>query len=517
MQKENSRPQSMNEAFVAFVLLASLSYFWLFNALIGTLGDVAKSDIYFATALTTIVLIFQAGLLFLAKPAVRVVLPVLGLVNTYLLYMIFSSDIGLMRLRYQAGICVAIAVLYWVVLDIVLRAGRLQRWILVGAPVAVALFVGLSTWSAFTKDSVPNSAAPDNIRTVEFKSKPNIYFLSFDAMIPESLARKILNVAPPPYVDVLKKHGAHFIPNMFSDFVPTKFALSSVLALDPIKHRETIPRGGTGYFDSIVLGKRPNALSHILTANGYTNHFTFSTGYFGPAKGPYLKNYHVYSPYSACTLLSGHAKTYGFFGYCPLITSNFIKPYINLGGSKQGGHDREGFIDYAQGLIQSIARNKNSGPHFYMQHVLYPAHASNHFAGTAQELDAYRGSFQRRSGIAAEVMDRMLTEIRTSDPTAIIFLYGDHGTLTSRPVKFAQNKKFFVQDRHGILGALINAESCEPYLTPPEGEHFQTTARVVTGLVQCLAGGESPFIKNVDFSVLHQIDPNEKYEDYIYE
>jgi hypothetical protein len=453
----------------------------------------------------------------LTRSIIRLVFPVLGVINTYFLYIIFSSDIGIMGLWAQIGICAAIAVLYWVIFDILLRAGRMQRWLVVGAPISAALFIGISSWLSIAENQAPDSTALANIRTVQFKSKPNVYFLSFDAMIPESLARQFLDAPPPAYVDVLKKHGAQFIPNMFSDFVPTKFSLSHVLALDPIKHREMVSQGGAAYFDSIVLGKRPNALSHIFKANGYTTHFTFSSGYFGSSKGPYLENYHVYSPYSACTLLSGAAKTYGFFGYCPLITSKHLKNLTKLETSKSGGHKREGFADYAYDLFKSIARGRDSGPHFYMQHVLYPGHASNHFAGTAKEKTDYKASFQRNSDIAAEIMDRMLAEIRTNDPTAIIFLYGDHGTLTSRPVKFEQNKNFFVQDRHGILGAVINAESCESYLTPPDGERFQTTARVVSGLVRCLAGGESPFINNVDFTVLHQIDPNEKYEDYIYE
>jgi hypothetical protein len=151
-----------------------------------------------------------------------------------------------------------------------------------------------------------------------------------------------------------------------------------------------------------------------------------------------------------------------------------------------------------------------------MQHVLYPAHAPNNYKGTPEERERYRASFQTRSMIAAQTMDRMLTEIQSSDPSAIIFLYGDHGPLTSRPIKFEENKQFFVQDRHGILGAVINAESCEPYLTPPDGERFQTSARIVTGLVQCLAGGESPFIEKVDFGAIRQI-PGERFEDYVYE
>jgi hypothetical protein len=114
-------------------------------------------------------------------------------------------------------------------------------------------------------------------------------------------------------------------------------------------------------------------------------------------------------------------------------------------------------------------------------------------------------------------MDRALKEIRTADPAAIIFLYGDHGPWTSRQVKFANDNKFFVEDRFGTLGAVINADRCLPFLAPPPGEHFQTIARTVVGLVQCLAGGTSPLTQSVDYGAIRQVGQGAKFEDYIYE
>jgi hypothetical protein len=374
MLEEKRTTKRLSESLLAFILLASLSYFWLFKALIGTLGDIAKADIYYATGLTTAVLLVQAICLFLTKPAVRFVFPVLGLLNTYLLYIIFSSDIGLMSLYAQIGICVAIAVLYWVILDIVLRAGRMQRWLAIGVPGFVALFVGVSSWGALTEDSAPAADVPDNIKAVQFKTKPNIYFLSFDTMISESLARKILDVPKPAYIEVLNKHGAQFIPNMFSDFVPTKFSLSHVLALDPVTHREIIAKGrGSRHSESIVTGRRPGALHHILKANGYTTHFTFSTGYFGPARGPYLNQYNVYNPHSACTFLAEPAKTYGFFGYCPIKESRAFKSIVKAARTSTDGTTNDPFLDYAYDLIRTVARTKGSGPQFYWPPILYAA------------------------------------------------------------------------------------------------------------------------------------------------
>ncbi|MCG7394516.1 hypothetical protein MHY87_16550 [Microvirga sp. ACRRW] len=493
----------MSKSLVASVLLASISYFWLGKALINTVTDISTSDIFLILALSSLVILVQIAVFFLARAAVQLLFPLFSLLNTYLLFIVLSAEIGVMSLWAQIGICAAILALYGVALDIVLRAGRMQRWLVLGVPVLAALFTGISAWPLLVDSGADNTATPANIRTVEFKNKPNLYFLSFDAMVPVSLSSKFIGVPNPPYLDVLKKHGANFIANNFSDAVPTKRALANILTLSPVAQRDVEA-------DRIITGRVPSALGYILSANGYKTHFTFDTGFFGSAKGQYLTSYNLYRPHSACQFLADNARQYGFFGYCPLRDLKIFDGVINAVRERS-------FLDFAYGLIETIARDKNSGPHFYMQHILYPSHTLPLFAGSAKDNDNYKAYFERRSAIAAKAMDRMLTEIRKSDPTAIVFLYGDHGAFVSRPVQFDKDRQFFVQDRYGTLGAVINAEQCEPYLTPPEGQRFQTNARIVTGLVRCLAGGESPFINEVDFGVIRQINENERFENYVYE
>ncbi len=505
MFKRMLRNQAMKHSLISPILLASISYFWLFNTILNTWDEMSPSDISLVLGLTTVVLAAQAVLLIFAKGVARILFPAFALANTYFLYIVLSEDIVTMNVWVQVGICAAIMALYWVILDIVLRAGPMRSRLVLGAPVLVIVFVGASFLFLLTgkEGGEAEAATPANIKTVEFKSKPNIYFLSFDAMIPESLSGKLLDVPTPPYIDVLRKHNARLIKNNFADALPTKVSLANILNMGPavLVEAEAI---------KVVNGSVPSPLRHILTANGYTTHFTFESGFFGPSKGKYLNRYNVHEPYSACRYLTGDARRFGFYGYCPLRDVAGLNP--------TGDNPRSpAFLDYTYGLIGRIAKDKNSGPHFYMQHILYPSHTMRSFvAGAPRHQKAYKSYFEERSTIAAEAMDRMLSEIRASDPTAIIFLYGDHGTIVSRSKKFAEDKAFFVQDRHGTLGALINAETCTPYLTPPNGERFQTNAKIVAGLVQCLAGGESPFINQVDFGAIRQI-PNERFEDYVYE
>lgn len=491
------------KTWIASALLVCVSVYWLAKTFINAKEDIALSDIYFVCTFVVLVLLLEIACLFLCRSFLHITFTAIGLLNTYLLHMVFASGIGSMSFWAQAAVGIAVACLYFVVLDATLRAGRMQRWLVISAALVPALFLSaeaIATLGTEQKE-VSNKRLLANVKSVRLVRKPNIYFLSFDAMAPESLARKYLEMESPPYVGVLRKHGAHIIPNMFSDVVPTKYALANILKMAP---------DNVWDLDDVVTGNVPTPLRHILSENGYTTHFTFEGSFFGRHKGPYLDNYNYYTSYSACDFLEGDARRYGFFGFCAVregLTSLgfFVRPK---------GFD---FAEYSYDLLKAVARGKKTTPQFYMQHTLYPGHTKLLYSGSPEDRAEFQKSFRERAKIAAEIMDRMLSEIRVSDPTAIIFVYGDHGAWVSRQVSFSQNGEFFVQDRHGVLGAIINGNACLPYLAPPEGEHFQTTARTVTNLIKCLAGGVSPLSNDVDYGFGRQIKEEMRFENYVYE
>ena len=73
---------------------------------------------------------------------------------------------------------------------------------------------------------------PDSIKMVEFKTKPNIYVISFDALVPEKVAKDIIGVKNVPYANALKRQDVRFIPNTFAENIPTKRSLNMTLAMD---------------------------------------------------------------------------------------------------------------------------------------------------------------------------------------------------------------------------------------------------------------------------------------------
>jgi hypothetical protein len=139
------------------------------------------------------------------------------------------------------------------------------------------------------------------------------------------------------------------------------------------------------------------------------------------------------------------------------------------------------------------------------------------YRNDGRQFGGFQDVYRRNAAEAAGMLDRMLADIRTSDPEAIVFVFGDHGAWISRGMAYGEKPEFVVQDRHGILGAVFGAEACMPFLQPAGGARFQTSSRVVAGILQCLAGGESPLTKDYDFGRIYQAPTTMRFEDYAYE
>jgi hypothetical protein len=439
-------------------------------------------------------LALQVGILFFLKRFAPLLVVVFALVNTFLLYGVFSAGIMQMPVWQQGLLYAGVASFYFVIFDVVRRAPRGVAKLLRLAPLAVAALAGGAVAKASTE--VDDNPSMQQTTNIAFVDKPNVYFLSFDAMVPPTLGAKLLAIDTLPYVDVLKAHGARLIPNVFADLVPTKWSLSTILKVAP----DTVPN-----YDGIVTGRIESPLRAIFTANGYTTHFTFWTSFFG-RKGGYLDHYNVFGSYNICSFLDDLPRDVGIFGYCSLL---------NLPPFADEDQKNTSYGDFAIARIAKVANDK-SGPHFYMQHYPLPGHTTLLFDGSPDERNAFQKTYLKLSKAAAEAMDKMLKAIRASDPDAIIFIYGDHGAWISRKLKFEDDPELFVLDRWGTLGAVIDGGRCVSYLDSPPSQQFQTTARIVASLLTCLSGGKSPLVSNVGYGQIRQLK-GESFEKYVYE
>lgn len=416
--------------------------------------------------------------------------------NSYFLYLILSS----IAVSSPAWLIVAILCLtigfYLAVLDVSVRFSRQS---LIALPLIIVIIISGAVLSPLmsskaTPQSVSQSA-PDfpEIRTVEFTTKPNVYFLSFDGMLPEVLTEKYVGFRP-KYADALTgQPDVLYFRNMFSDAPNTKATFNQILRLRPNSIMAD---------DDLVVGLKPSPLREIFRQNGYETYFSFPIDYFGREKGPYLDHYWIERPYSTCSLLKGNAKDFAFFGFCSKPPQSRARQYSSS----------------TNWLTVRVLELSKSGrrPFFFMHHFLFPAHTYNNLA-TARERDDFRAFYEQGSDAVYTAIKGLIDGIRANDPTGIIFIYSDHGAWTSRAIDLKDDPAKFIQDRYGIFAAMINAGRCKDYFRPPEGQDFQTNSRIVTSLIQCLANGESPLTSPFDYNSVPQYKGEIKYQDYVYE
>ncbi len=105
----------------------------------------------------------------------------------------------------------------------------------VGAGLCMITAVGFAAWVASHTPPVQvESVSGDtsNIRYVSFSKTPNLYFVSFDSIVPRSLLKKHLDLDGTEFHVVFDGHFRRF-KNFFANGSHTLRTLSELLSLDP--------------------------------------------------------------------------------------------------------------------------------------------------------------------------------------------------------------------------------------------------------------------------------------------
>ena len=351
-----------------------------------------------------------------------------------------------------------------------------------------------------------------NIRNIFFQTTPNLYFVSFESLAPQSLLDKYLGVEDTGFHRLFDAHFRLF-RNFFANAATTFNSLNSLLALDmdvysSIK-RELKDRGdNTNPF--LFSGHNPSPLLGILHENGYTTTSMYPSDYLGKVKGKYIDNYLTFERENLCGLLdSGSRRQIAFWGYCQFSMSGE--------GSAVGRRKAQtSIVD----LITKI--NTNEGPQFVMAHITSPAHTRKIFRySNVVQLQKFRDYYIEETKIAARYLKIIVDHLEENDPNAILLVYGDHGPLLSRGLEFEGNREFVFQDHYGILGGVYPPDVCANELDKASAKGYMTTLDAVHALLRCLSGGESAFVEPREYK-FPKYGPiprgaNLDYKEFLYE
>ena len=86
-----------------------------------------------------------------------------------------------------------------------------------------------------------------------------------------------------------------------------------------------------------------------------------------------------------------------------------------------------------------------------------------------------------------EIMEWLQATVRDDPAPSILIVMGDHGPILSRTLSFDDEPTFVVQDRHGILAAvLFNSTGCTRDQLQHYTATFATPERILAGVFRCL-------------------------------
>jgi len=357
-----------------------------------------------------------------------------------------------------------------------------------------------------------------NIQMVNFEAKPNVYFISFDALIPKALLQKHLNLETTPYHDVLDSQFQAF-KNFFANQIRTMRSLNSLLALDTAHYSKAVEYKVQKHF---FPGLIPSPLFDIFKHNGYETNSLYRSLYFGKDKGPFVDNYfHSVDLRNLNKGVCEFIPTWGFrtltfFGYCSLVKSKLYRK--NIG--KLGIGPVDGYQDQIHFLIDHMRSGlKKKAPQFFLAYIFSPGHATGvSIKKNTGEFDEYRQRYIKSSEITAVYIEQIVSFITKEDPKAIVYVFGDHGALLSRNETLESDATFVVQDRYGIYGGIHPKHRCAGFLAESNRKHFATILQGAHTIIECLAGGENVLVTTEDFTLPLSINEEIiRYENYLYE
>ncbi len=324
---------------------------------------------------------------------------------------------------------------------------------------------------------------PENYIAQDFIKKPNIYLLSFDAMIPENIAQKLLELSPkemPKYLDVLQRNKMQIIPHSFAYRHGTISSFASMLALDTDWYSKIHGDVKSPAAD-MVTGAQWTPTYDIFDQNGYDLQLVYRSDYFSSPQGDGNKVTYWYKTVGEgfCAHLDNH---YSLWGYCALkyFFVNIINADNDIGNIY---HDR----------LQAAAQSAK--PTFTLAYTFLPGHTSaSHNGNDLKDLSRYKHQFLNASVRVEIWLQRYINIIRKYDKDGIIIVFGDHGAHITRGAdNIGANSRYskadIIQDRHGVLLATLDPHGCkiaEPVVT--------TLPDMMHNLITCLTGGK-PVLK----------------------
>lgn len=419
----------------------------------------------------------------------------LGFVGTFASLRIshYPAITGLGEPGFVALVLLLLAGVYWG-LSKLTSAGQTPTAFAYACLVVIGLSSPILTLASDQRSEAGFEGSP--LMSLKFQEKPNIYLLSYDSFIPQSVAQKYLQVEELPYQSLLNKRFWE-LPNSLSFHVPSRPSINNLmrlgqsrLALNPLS----------------FSGNAPSLLQRLVQANGYRLSTGFSSLYFGGA-GP-----HVDEPLfpkvaqiesSVLCVAQGRLERIQGMLVCKvahLLIQHKLTSLYRLVFGSESNLETDNWHGVLLDRIASAAKSKQ--PVFTYLYTYNPiGHTSLVYDHSdSAQRETYKGYFMLHAELLAAQLSETVDKIAELDPDALLIVFGDHGAYLSRSVSVGEDPQFFFEDRHRVVVAVGRTEhKCAQKPPTWPGADFNTPSRVLTQLLLCLSGRQSTDELEIEF------------------
>lgn len=340
-------------------------------------------------------------------------------------------------------------------------------------------------------------------KRIILKKRPNIYILGLDSLIPESIAKKHLNIKELSYID--KLNNSFILKNSFTQNFPTEGTVNSILNLDT-KQFDDLTKKNNLNFPNIVSGKIYSNLIKIFRDNNYISSF-YHPGYnFGYQRSS--PNFDFYQTKSE-KLFEGSFCNYNvFFRKYHLIGFCFVSQIFKKDEASQN------YEDFLKNL-----KLQTSKPSINLSYFFMPGHAdtNNYDHKNIKMRNEFKNDFEKESKKVANFLTNLTKYLETTEENYIFIVYGDHGPWLSANSKFSDNQRFYIESRYAVhisIGPKIN--ECSKSIVE-EKLDFVTINMVLAKVIRCLSGSEV-FIDQPNYNIVQDYikDDDNKLKVYYY-
>ena len=472
----------------------------------------------------------------------RIIFPAIltfNIVALFLSFLPFNGYLGILQI-------LILVILFGVLMGFFVRGNRNLFIALALLFLSANIEIGVQIYQKFHVDALPEKlnwrdSFVNKFQKVSFTKKPNVYLISWDSLIPDSIAEKLIQIPQETlaYNKYLSETNFRMFKNVFVDRVavphperklqpslldPSRSSLNSFLLLDPIMwdkqpgYHGSVHHGYNhpyGYF----AGHKKSPLYEIFKENDYKIFASYKNNHFGYA-GNFISKYFAPNTLGQCSF---NIQWFYFrmFNFCELRRM-ILSPQNADNALKSDIDDIDilFYIKYIGNLSSIIHKNINTKESWLnFLYISWPGHITPDYRGNNEKQKEYfRKRFSRNSKITTLFMANLMQTIRDNDPTAIVLFFGDHGTgvvkgVLSEETSITEEEKYpYIVDIHGASAAIYPPDACASHMVFPT--KYITTAMLARALIVCLADGEDPVNWKIDYNSPYA---NIKFDDYLYE